>query len=333
MAEVPPGIIPNWKRGGSSLSPPEYTSNLLGCTPTQTTLADEYGITNTFKSQPMLADIAASMNLANSTYPKLAMKVTYCLNFTSEAFNSLMECHSEELDSIINADNNRMLSYPEQSGPMQELAKSMFQSIWTRFCSGVLLTRAERSGVQTGVCKRGVDVHSQDDLEDGQPIHHVQGCYEWTSAYSHCAIGISIQNLANTFAMLTAPYNSNIAREINLIIFETIYYAAVNKFCNKTRLYGPYPTFEANAKTTGPYNWAALQTKLKKGIVNSLLTMCMPTVGTSQIAGYTEVWPAQGHMVDLLSNFGAWDDKMMGRILANKGSIQSIPEIHQDIKD
>ena len=50
-----------------------------------------------------------------------------------------------------------------------------------------------------------------------------------TSNMKHRPIGLGIQGLADTFAILNIPFHSNEARQLNKDIFETIYHAAVSK--------------------------------------------------------------------------------------------------------
>lgn len=45
----------------------------------------------------------------------------------------------------------------------------------------------------------------------------------------HRPIGIGIQGLANCFALMNIPFHSNEAKELNKLIFETIYHAALEK--------------------------------------------------------------------------------------------------------
>jgi ribonucleotide reductase alpha subunit len=47
------------------------------------------------------------------------------------------------------------------------------------------------------------------------------------SSLRHRPIGIGVQGLADTFAMLGLPFDSTEARRLNRDIFETIYHAAV----------------------------------------------------------------------------------------------------------
>lgn len=50
-----------------------------------------------------------------------------------------------------------------------------------------------------------------------------------TSNMKHRPIGIGVQGLADVFIMLDIPYHSEKAKEINKLIFETIYHAALTK--------------------------------------------------------------------------------------------------------
>ena len=45
----------------------------------------------------------------------------------------------------------------------------------------------------------------------------------------HRPIGIGVQGLADTLALMDIPFHSDLAKEINIKIFETIYHAALEK--------------------------------------------------------------------------------------------------------
>lgn len=69
----------------------------------------------------------------------------------------------------------------------------------------------------------------------------------------HRPIGIGVQGLADTFALMDVAYHSKEAREINKNIFETIYHAALEKSCEISkeraegiRVLSRYPQFESN---------------------------------------------------------------------------------------
>merc|ERR1711881_721056 len=99
------------------------------------------------------------------------------------------------------------------------------------------------------------------------------------------------------------------------------------------------------------HDWAALKTKIAKhGIRNSLLLAPMPTASTAQILGnnesiepytsniYTrrvlsgEFQVVNQHLLKDLTERGLWDEDIKVQMIANNGSIQSIPNIPDDLK-
>lgn len=139
----------------------------------------------------------------------------------------------------------------------------------------------------------------------------------------HRPVGLGVQGLADVFAMLKLSWESDAALELNQIIFEHMYYAAVSMSCELAVEEGSYETFHAHAnpyskpqhanwgmndpspastgrlqpdlwgvtpitETRGELDWAALRLKAAAGMRNSLLIAPMPTASTSQILGYNE---------------------------------------------
>jgi ribonucleoside-diphosphate reductase alpha chain len=130
----------------------------------------------------------------------------------------------------------------------------------------------------------------------------------------HRPIGIGIQGLADTFALLRTPWTSERARKLNREIFENIYYAAIESSAaltleggeawNHYQQVGTYETFKGSPSSEGklqfdlwndppretPYlNWDKLKMTVKAiGLRNSLLIAPMPTASTSQILGNNE---------------------------------------------
>lgn len=183
----------------------------------------------------------------------------------------------------------------------------------------------------------------------------------------HRPIGLGIQGLADVFAKLRMPWESNEATDMNQRIFEHMYYAAVEASVAVANEQGSYETFEGSptskgilqpdmwnvtpiTQTDGSLDWAELRTKVKGGIRNSLLIAPMPTASTSQILGYTECFePMTSNiyarrtlageyvvvnrylMEDLISR-GIWNEQMKQRIIAQNGSVQGISEISDDLQ-
>ena len=130
----------------------------------------------------------------------------------------------------------------------------------------------------------------------------------------HRPIGIGIQGLADVFAVLRLPWQSDKASKLNREIFENIYYAAVRESTilameggaswNHHQPIGPYDSFGGSPASKGqlqfdlwgeepretPYlDWKNLKNNAKVfGMRNSLLIAPMPTASTSQILGNNE---------------------------------------------
>jgi ribonucleoside-diphosphate reductase alpha chain len=128
----------------------------------------------------------------------------------------------------------------------------------------------------------------------------------------HRPIGIGVQGLADCFVLMDIPFHSEQALDINRRIFETMYFAALERSHElAVERGGPYASFEnsplslgffqfdlagAPPRTLSPINdelildWSALRKRImdKGGVLNSLLMAPMPTASTSQILGFNE---------------------------------------------
>jgi len=131
------------------------------------------------------------------------------------------------------------------------------------------------------------------------------------SNLKHRPIGIGVQGLADTFILMNIAFHSDAAKEVNRLIFETIYHASleqshelaeeINLFGNGEK--GAYSSFAGSPASSGilqfdmwssavlseRYDWLELKEKIiRGGLRNSLLLAPMPTASTSQILGYNE---------------------------------------------
>lgn len=181
----------------------------------------------------------------------------------------------------------------------------------------------------------------------------------------HRPIGIGVQGLADAFIMMRMPFESAEAQRLNQQIFETIYYGALEASCELAQELGTYETYEGspvskgilqydmwNKTPTDLWNWTELKEQIAKhGVRNSLLVAPMPTASTAQILGNNESFEpytsnvynrrvlsgefqvVNHHLIKDLTERGLWDDDMKNNIIANNGSIQSIDEIPQDIRE
>ena len=181
----------------------------------------------------------------------------------------------------------------------------------------------------------------------------------------HRPIGLGVQGLADAFILMRYPFDSEEAIQLNKEIFETIYFAACTASHDLAVKEGAYETFAGspiskgkfqfdlwNTQPTDRWDWTSLRTAIMKdGIRNSLLMAPMPTASTSQILGNNECFEpytsniynrrvlsgefiiVNKHLLKDLVKLGLWNNSMKNRIVEANGSIQSIDEIPQNIKD
>ena len=178
-------------------------------------------------------------------------------------------------------------------------------------------------------------------------------------------IGIGVQGLADVFAILKTPFDSELARDLNKKIFETIYFGALTESLAIAKEKGPYDAFHGSPLSKGQFqfdlwgldrsqlmwDWDTLQAEIQiYGVRNSLVTACMPTASTSQILGnnetmepYTEniytrstlagdFYVINTHLMKDLMELGLWNSDMVDLIKYYDGSIASIPTIPDNIK-
>lgn len=64
-------------------------------------------------------------------------------------------------------------------------------------------------------------------------------------------LGIGITGLADTFILMRYPFESKEAKELNVQIFETLYYGALEASCEMAMENGPYETYEGSPVSKG----------------------------------------------------------------------------------
>jgi len=186
-----------------------------------------------------------------------------------------------------------------------------------------------------------------------------------TSNMKHRPIGLGVQGLADTFALMNLPFNSDESKQINKNIFETIYHAALESSMEIAIEDGPYDTFENSPASKGQlqfdmwgvqpsnrYSWKSLKEKIMKyGLRNSLLVAPMPTASTSQILGNNECFEpftsniyvrrtlagefvmVNKYLIRELIEDNKWTDEIKNQIIKNNGSIQNIEQLSKEIKE
>ena len=179
----------------------------------------------------------------------------------------------------------------------------------------------------------------------------------------HRPVGLGIQGLADVFAMLKLAWDDDAAAVTNQLIFEHMYYAAVDESANLASTEGAYETFLGSPASNGrlqpdlwsvrpisSLDWTGLRAKAAEGLRNSLLIAPMPTASTSQILGYNECFEpfttniytrrtlagefviVNKHLMRELMERGIWSESLKQKIIAMNGSVQEIAEIPDEIK-
>ena len=182
----------------------------------------------------------------------------------------------------------------------------------------------------------------------------------------HRPVGIGVQALADTFMELRMPFESPEARQLNRDIFETIYYGACLESMELSKAEGPYETFAGSPMSQGIFqfdmwnekpnpklgwDWEGLKENvMKHGVRNSLMLAPMPTASTSQILGNNECFEpytsniysrrvlageftvVNKHLLTDLLERGLWTAEVRNQIIADRGSVQNVKAIPEDLK-
>ena len=188
------------------------------------------------------------------------------------------------------------------------------------------------------------------------------------SNFKHRPIGLGVQGLADTFAIMGLPFDSEESRKLNKDIFETIYFAALTASKDLAKKHGAYSSFQGSPASqgllqydlwnltendlSGMWDFSSLKEEIKQhGLRNSLLVAPMPTASTAQILGNNECFEPftaniykrntlsgeyaiiNKHLVEDLVNLGIWSDNIRMKLIIDNGSVQNIDEIPADIKE
>ena len=180
----------------------------------------------------------------------------------------------------------------------------------------------------------------------------------------HRPIGIGVQGLADALILMRFPFESPEAATLNRDIFETIYFAAAEASNEEATRDGHYESFPGSPASQGIFqfdmwnvapsdrwDWETLRAKIvDKGLRNSLLLAPMPTASTSQILGNNECFEPytsniytrrvlageftiiNKHLLRDLVRLGLWTPDTRNQIIADRGSVQQVASIPDDIK-
>lgn len=177
----------------------------------------------------------------------------------------------------------------------------------------------------------------------------------------HRPIGIGVQGLADLFFIMRMSYDSKEARQLNLEIFEALYFYALqasNELAKKSGHYSSFPNsplslgrfhfdlcenFNEKIHLSSRFDWEQLRTNIQKyGTKNSLLVAPMPTASTSQILGNTESFEpltnnlylrrtsagefyiCNQFLIKDLRSLSKWDNNTIEHLIVHKGSVQQL---------
>lgn len=180
----------------------------------------------------------------------------------------------------------------------------------------------------------------------------------------HRPVGLGVQGLADTYALMRMPYASAEASALNKQIFETMYYGAMLASVELARKDGPYDSFKGSPLSEGKfqfdlhgvapvmYDWGKLREEVVKfGARNSLLVALPPTASTASILGNNESFEAftsnvynrrvlsgefpiiNHHLIRELTALGLWDDEVKEALLLSQGSIKGIDKIPSRLRE
>ena len=178
----------------------------------------------------------------------------------------------------------------------------------------------------------------------------------------HRPIAIGVQGLADVFMMMGYSFDEPAARELNKMIFMSIYMAALQESCQLAKEEGPYETYEGSPASQGILQYDMWENKptvdfyglkydIKQyGLRNSLLVAPMPTASTAQIMGNNEAFEPyttniylrrtlagefvmiNKHLVKDLQKINKWNPQIKTEIVRNGGSVQNL-EIPLKLKE
>ena len=179
---------------------------------------------------------------------------------------------------------------------------------------------------------------------------------DWSKAagLDQRALAIGVAGMADFFAKKKISFESEEAKKWNSDIFETMYKAAVTESMKLAEEKGEnYPAWEGSRYSKGETyieGWSPKPAGKSIPMYNSLFLGAMPTASSAILLGVFESFEpvtsnlftrrvGQGEFLiinkylvnDLIDN-NLWNDEMVDKVIKNKGSVQNIVEIPEDIR-
>ena len=178
-------------------------------------------------------------------------------------------------------------------------------------------------------------------------------------------VGLGLMGLQDLLFKMKIPFESESAKNLTAKIQEEIYYHALSTSCDLAKKYNPHEKFYETRASKGQLQfdlwdstpqdskrWEELKARIKKqGLRNSLVIAIAPTATIASIVGvYESIEPqisnlfkretlsgefiqVNKYLVQALKKEGLWTAQVKEQLKAHEGSIQTIPEIPQKIKE
>ena len=188
----------------------------------------------------------------------------------------------------------------------------------------------------------------------------------YTSNVAHRPMGIGVQGWGDALVAMGLPVGSAVATVWNRMVFETMYFAALDESTRLAQQSGAHASFPGSPLSeglfhfelggqvclSGMWDWDALRERVKQhGTRNSLFIAPMPTASTSQILGNSEGCEPRTsnvvvrrtlagefmcvapYLVQVLRSRGLWTEATRNHILSKQGSVQELPGlgVHQKL--
>lgn len=274
-----------------------------------------------------------------------------------EIFDSLIKSQVESgRPYVMFKDNANRRNMQSNIGPVTQsnLCIEIFQASKPRYtpqCTLASINLAEHNGLKS--IEKGTKVLVK-------ALNKVIDTNKWSDDWSQAAgvdqraLAIGVAGLADFFAKKKISFESEEAKKWNNDIFETMYKAAVEESMELAESLGKnYPAWEGSPYSKGETyieNWSPKPSGEPIPMYNSLLLGLMPTASSAILLGSFESFEpvtsnlftrrvGQGefliinkYLVNELLENELWDSEMIDKVIKNKGSIQNIVEIPEDIR-
>jgi len=177
-------------------------------------------------------------------------------------------------------------------------------------------------------------------------------------------VGLGVMGLQDVFFQMKMPFDGPSALELSTRIQEAIYYRALKTSNQLAEELGAHPNFtETRAadgelqfdlwkvKPSDEHDWKGLREKIAKhGLRNSLMIAIAPTATIASIVGVCEAIEPQisnlfkretlsgeflqvnRYLVQELKDMGLWTEDVRTKVKLYEGSIQSIEEIPENVR-